>query len=175
MRNQTSSRSCEYSDRRLVQLEQLKTRRVILTTKGKLMTIKAGVWIDHHKAIVVLIKGGEEEIKQLDSNVEKLFASAGGPGSNQPDRPQGFVPEDKQEHKFMSQLNTYYDEVLVSLRDVDSLLILGPGEAKGEFQKRLKSQKFPAQAVELETADKMTDRQVAARVRQHFEETLGIS
>ena len=75
----------------------------------------------------------------------------------------------------MLQLNTYYDEVLKSLQGVGALLILGPGEAKGEFQKRLKSQKFPAETVELQTADKLTDRQVVARVRQRFIESPGIS
>lgn len=132
------------------------------------MATNAGVWIDHHKAVVVLITDNEEEIRQINSNVDKPFASAGGPVSKQPDRPTGFVAEDTQEHKFMNQLNTYYDEVRTCLRDADSVLILGPGEAKGEFQKRLKSKKCRAHVAELETADKMTDRQIAASVRQHF-------
>jgi hypothetical protein len=132
------------------------------------MAIKAGVWIDHHRAVVVLITDNGEEIRQIKSNVDKPFASAGGPGSKQSDRPQGFIAEDTQEHKFMNQLNAYYDEVRTCLRDADSILILGPGEAKGEFQKRLKIKKFPAHVAELKTADKMTDRQIAASVRQHF-------
>ncbi len=139
---------------------------MILTTKGKTMSMKAGVWIDHHKAVVVLMKDGGEEIKQIDSNTDK--ASNGGAGSHQSDQTKGFAHEKSQEHKFMTQLNTYYDEVLTCLRDADSVLILGPGEAKGEFQKRLESKKFPAHVVELETADKLTDHQIAASVRQHF-------
>ena len=132
------------------------------------MSMKAGVWIDHHKAVVVLMKDGGEEIKQIESNANNPSASPGGPGSKQPDRSKGSADEKAQEHKFMSHLNTYYDEVLTCLRDADSLLILGPGEAKGEFQKRLESKKFPAHVVELETADKLTDHQIAANVRQHF-------
>lgn len=139
------------------------------------MTINAGVWIDHRKAIVVLFKGGEEEIVQIDSNAERPFASNAETDSKQLERPQGYIPGDKLDHKYMLQLNTYYDEVLKSLQGVGSLLILGPGEAKGEFQKRLKSQKFPAETVELQTADKLTDRQVAARVRQRFIASPGIS
>ena len=131
--------------------------------KGKIMSIKAGVWIDHHKAVVVLMTDNGEEIKHIESNADNPFASAAGPGSEQPDRPTGFVPEKTQERKFMSQLDTFYDEVL------DSVLILGPGEAKGEFQKRLKSKKVSAQVSELQTADKMTDHQIATSVRQHFE------
>ncbi len=139
------------------------------------MTINAGVWIDHRKAIVVLFKGDEEEIVQIDSNAERPFASNAETDSKQLERPQGYIPADKLDHKYMLQLNTYYDEVLQSLQGVGSLLILGPGEAKGEFQKRLKSQKFPAETVELQTADKLTDRQVVARVRQRFIESPGIS
>lgn len=132
------------------------------------MTINAGVWIDHHKAIVVLFKGAEEEIVQIDSNAERPFATAAGTDSKQLERPQGYIAEDKRDHKYMLQLNSYYDDVLKSLQGVGALLILGPGEAKGEFQKRLKIQKFPAETVELQTADRLTDRQVAARVRQRF-------
>jgi hypothetical protein len=45
---------------------------------------------------------------------------------------------------------------------------LGPGEAKGELKKRLKSQELGGRIVGIETVDKMTDRQIAARVRQRF-------
>lgn len=139
-------------------------------TKGKEMKSKAGVWIDHRKAVVVQISDNGEETRQINSDVVRPFASAGGPGSKQPDRRQGFVAESTLEHTFKNQLNTFYDAVLTSLRDADSILIIGPGEAKGEFQKRLKSKKFPAHVVELEAADKMTDRQITALVRQHFDE-----
>lgn len=134
------------------------------------MSIKAGVWIDHQKAVVVLMNDDAAEIKQIDSNADRPFASAGGPSSDQPDRRQGHVAESRQEHKFMNELNRFYDEVLMCLRGVDTLLILGPGEAKGEFEKRLKFKKFPADHVELETSDKLTDRQISVRVRQYFAE-----
>ncbi len=133
------------------------------------MSINAGVWIDHHRAVVVLMTDSGEEIKTIKSNADLPFATAGGSGSKQPKRPTGYQSEDKQERIFMKQLDTYYDEVLTCLGDADSVLILGPGEAKREFQKRLNSKKFPVFVADLETADKMTDRQIAANVRQHFE------
>ena len=133
------------------------------------MSINAGVWIDHHKAVVILMADSGVDIKTIESNADRPFASAGGPSSKQPDRPQGFLSEDKQERKFMSQLNTYYDEVIACLGHAGSLLILGPGEAKGEFKKRLDTKKLPVSVADLATADKMTDGQIAASVRQHFE------
>ena len=131
------------------------------------MTHKTGVWIDHHKAILVRMTTEGEEITQINSDVEKPFSSAAGSGSKE--HPQNYFPDNKREHKFMIQLNGFYDEVLKALHGADPLLILGPGEAKGEFQKRLQSKKFPAKLVDMATADKMTDRQIAARVREHFE------
>jgi hypothetical protein len=133
------------------------------------MKAKAGVWIDHRKAVVVRITDNGEETRQINSDVVRPFASAGGPGSKQPDRREGFVADSTLEHKFMNELNTFFDSVLTSLRGADSVLIIGPGEAKGAFQKRLKSKKFPAHLVELEAADKMTDPQIAASVREYFE------
>lgn len=133
------------------------------------MSINAGVWIDHHRAVVVLLTDNGEEIKTIKSNADRPFAKAGGAGSKPSDRPTGFVSEDKQERKFMKQLDTYYDEVLTCLGAADSVLILGPGEAKREFKKRLNTKKVPVLVADVETADKMTDRQIAANVRQHFE------
>ena len=133
------------------------------------MKNKAGVWIDHRKAVVVQITDNGEETRQINSDVVRPSASPGGPSSRQPDRREGFVAESTLEHTFKNQLNTFYDAVLTSLHGADSVLIIGPGEAKGEFQKRLKSKKFPAHVVELKAADKMTDRQIASLVRKHFE------
>src|SRR5712691_5411767 len=51
----------------------------------------------------------------------------------------------------------------------ESILIFGPGEAKGELTKRLESENLTGRIVGVETVDKMTDRQIAARVRAHFQ------
>ena len=36
-----------------------------------------------------------------------------------------------------AHLNTYYDKVIAYIRDAESILLFGPGEAKGELEKRL--------------------------------------
>ncbi len=141
--------------------------------KHQTMSIKFGVWIDHHKAILVQINTEGEKITQINSDAEKPFSSSAGPGSNVNEHPQNYQSENKQEHKFMNQLNGFYDEVLKELSDADPLLIIGPGEAKGEFLKRLQFRRFPAKTVEVVTADKMSDSQVAAKVREHFGTTAG--
>ncbi len=135
------------------------------------MATNFGVWIDHRKAVLVRMTESGEEIREISSHVDKAYQPPPGPRTKQPGRPSGFVAEDVQEHKFMSQLNDFYDEVLTNLHGADALLILGPGEAKGEFHKRLKSKKFPCHTVEVETSDQLTDPQIAAHVRRHFAKT----
>ena len=58
--------------------------------------------------------------------------------------------------------------MIASIRDAESILIFGPGEAKGELKKRLEGDKLGGRIVSIETVDKMTDRQITAKVRQHF-------
>jgi stalled ribosome rescue protein Dom34 len=78
------------------------------------------------------------------------------------------MAEDMRDRRFTNRLNKYYDEVIASIREADSILIFGPGEAKGEFEKRLQSEGLKGRIVGIETVDKMTDRQIAAKVRQRF-------
>ena len=128
------------------------------------MSIKVGVWVDHKQAILVLVKDAGKEIKKITSGVETPGRSAANHSYTRND----FVPEDRLERKLDSQLQKFYDEIIVSLKGAESLLILGPCEAKGQLHKRLKSKKIRGLLVELETADKMTDRQLAAKVAKHF-------
>jgi len=65
-------------------------------------------------------------------------------------------------------LSRYYDDVIACIRDAESIQIFGPGEAKGELEKRLESKELGGRIVGIETVDKMTDRQIAAKVRQRF-------
>jgi hypothetical protein len=65
-------------------------------------------------------------------------------------------------------LHKYYDEVIAAIRDAESILIFGPGEAKGELKKRLEKDKLGGHIIAVETIDKLTDRQIAAKVREYF-------
>jgi hypothetical protein len=45
---------------------------------------------------------------------------------------------------------------------------MGPGEAKGELESRLKHDALGASIAGVETDDKLTDHQIIAKVREHF-------
>ena len=132
------------------------------------MAAKAGVWIDHKQAIVVLLADAGQEIKKIAFDIGQPVLPAGGSQQKNKYTPNDFVAEDRRERKIENNRNDYYDRVITSIRGADSLLILGPGEAKGEFRKHITAKKLRGLTVELETTDKLTDRQLAAKVRAHF-------
>jgi hypothetical protein len=126
------------------------------------MNKQAGLWIDHRKAIVVLITDEGEEIKKIVSGMEKHVRFSGGDGSADGSS------EDVRDRQFGNHLNNFYDEVIAVVRDADSIQIFGPGEAKGELEKRLEQEGLKAHILAIEAMDKMTDRQISAKVRERF-------
>ena len=132
------------------------------------MKKEIGLWLDHRDAIIVILTDGEEEIKHVTSSSGKHIRYSGSSHSKTPEGLKEVTSEDQRDRKFDNQLNKFYDELIASIRDADSIQIFGPGEAKGELEKRLKHEQIKGQILTSETADKMTDRQVAAKVREHF-------
>jgi hypothetical protein len=131
------------------------------------MKTTAGLWIDHRKAVIALVSAEGEETLEIKSNVERQPSRFAGERSTK--RFGGQVPAaDLREKKFTGELHRYYDVVIAAIRDAESILVFGPGEAKGELQKRLERAKLGEHIIAMETADKMTDRQVAAKVREFF-------
>ncbi len=123
------------------------------------MDKQIGLWIDHRKAVLVIVKGEEEEIKTITSDVGKHTRFKSGKsdeiGSS----------EDVSDRKFGNELNSYYDEVVAAVRDARTVRIFGPGEAKHELEHRMERAGLKKLIAKVEAADKMTDRQIAAKVR----------
>lgn len=124
------------------------------------MKTDVGVWIDHREATIVMLTGAGEEVRRIASGVEKHIRFSGGA--------EQATAEDMRDRRFANQLSQYYAAVIACIRDAESILIFGPGEAKGELAKRLEMDNLKGRIVGVETVDKLTDRQIAAKVRQHF-------
>ena len=134
------------------------------------MSTKVGLWIDHRKAVVVSVTEKGEEMGLIISEVEKQLRRSGDSPLKGPYEPLQVPQSDSRQKAYTGHLNIYYDEVIASIRDAESILIFGPGEAKGELKKRLERSNLDGRIVDIETVDKMTDRQIAAKVRQRFAE-----
>lgn len=132
------------------------------------MTNNAGVWVDHHKTVIVLLGADGEKTFVITSKVEKHLERSGDSPLKGAYEAMQVPADDSRQRALTGELNSYYDAVIAALGDTNSLLIIGPGEAKGEFHKRLTRIKPGIHIVATETEDKMTDRQIAAKVRTHF-------
>jgi hypothetical protein len=134
------------------------------------MAICIGLWIDHEKAVFATISNGREDIATLESKVGRHVRLSGGSRSRTPYGPQDIVSERRREEKHKRLLHQYYQKVMDRIREADKILIFGPGEAKAELQKEIaKSKDLSPKIVAVEPGDKMTDRQIMAKVRKFFQ------
>ena len=124
------------------------------------MKKQVGLWIDHRESVIVIVTDEGEEMKRVTSNLKKHVRFSGGA--------QAVSEEDIRDNKFSGHLSKYYDKVITCIGDAESILIFGPGEAKSELEKRLERKGLSGRIVGIEAVDKMTDRQIAAKVRQRF-------
>ena len=137
------------------------------------MKTHIGLWIDHRRAVIVL--PSEQNARVILSNAERHGGRIDGEQSKESFEALRIPADDVQDRKFAQHLNTYYDEVIACVHEAKSLLIFGPGEAKGEFRKRLEHEKPGGRTVSVETTDKMTDRQISAKVHDHFKSEFPLS
>jgi hypothetical protein len=136
------------------------------------MKATKGLWIDHRKAVIVSVTDKGEEVKEIISHVEKQLSRFEGVRSTTPYPAQLVPADDSQQRDLTGHLDKYYDEVISHLRDAQLILIFGPGEAKGELAKRIESSELSGRIAGIETVDKMTDRQIAAKVRTYLKNNV---
>jgi stalled ribosome rescue protein Dom34 len=132
------------------------------------MSTKVGLWIDHRKAIVVAVTEKGEETIEITSDAEKQLRRSGDLPLEGAYESRQMPADDKRQRAFTGQLNNYYDAVIEEVRDADSILIFGPGEAKNELKERLVENNLSERIVGIETVDKMTNPQIAAKTRKYF-------
>ncbi|MBA3871268.1 MAG: hypothetical protein ABI970_21760 [Chloroflexota bacterium] len=125
------------------------------------MKKEVGLWIDHREAVIVTLLDDKEDIKRVDSDVEKRVRYSG--------TTENGTGEDKRDRRIEGHLDHYYDAVMAQMQDATAVLIMGPAEAKNEFHKHLETKQPTIKIVNVEAADKMTDAQIVAKVRRNFQ------
>ena len=124
------------------------------------MNNQVGLWIDHREAFVVFANEEAEDIKSgLEKHVRFSMSEDG-------------KADDQRDRQFQTHLNQYYDQVIKHIASAKSIFIFGPGEAKVEFKKRLEGEGMGGLIVGVETVDKMTPHQIAAKIHQHFKQRV---
>ena len=137
-----------------------------------------GIWIDQRKACIITVnkytveaeKKIEESITHVESDIEKHIRLSGGSRAGKtPFGPQDIAVDSKIDDRRKRQLQKYFQNIIQIIRDARKIFIFGPGKAKQELEKEIKKSIELAQKVlPLETTDKMTEKQIASKVRNYF-------
>jgi hypothetical protein len=139
-----------------------------MTIPATLKNENAGVWIDHRRAHIVGLNAGGPVATSILSNAEKHPERAGDSPMKGTYEAQHVQADDHRLHALKGELNLYYDAVIDAIRNYGKLLIIGPGEAKGELHARMMKTNQRVHIAAVEPADKMTDREIVAKVQAYF-------
>jgi hypothetical protein len=132
------------------------------------MKTRAGIWIDHHQAKIVTMTDGGETAKLIIAQAERQLRRTGDSPLKGGFESRQVPADDSRQQALTMHRNIYFKAVIAAVRDAEAVLIFGPGEAKGELKKRLVRERLGALIAGVETIDKMTDPQIAAKVRNYF-------
>ncbi len=136
-----------------------------------------GIWLDRREAFVVSLttgnisgSGNQEMFERIESDIERRVRLSGGSRSRKtPYGPQEISVDAKQEDRVKGQLRKYYHQIMQRISDADRILIFGPGEAKIELKKEIERSGQLAERIQkIEPADKMTQKQIVAKVKKFF-------
>ncbi|MEA1887130.1 MAG: hypothetical protein U9N72_07980 [Bacteroidota bacterium] len=126
-----------------------------------------GVWLDKEKAYVISVNGGKHKIEKVESKVESRIRYDGETKSYSRIGGTFFNPSKKKTKREKHQLKHYLDDLSCKLSGAEKILIFGPADVKKELRKALIKRKDKP-AIRLESADRMTENQMVARVKEHF-------
>ena len=129
-----------------------------------------GVWVDHAQAYLIWIgEQGEAEVQHIEgetveSGDKENLIRAGGAGVFG-----GVAPHIEPSNKRHLLSRKLYDRLIKVILNAERVYVFGPGVARKELQKRLAQHKdFTGALVAVESAEKMTEPQMAAHVRVAF-------
>ena len=130
---------------------------------------KIGIWIDHKEAFLISMQGDQTEVAHIESNADSHYKPSGGWKASGTSVAQAVSKEQTADERLKHQLHQYYQQVAAEVDKAQRVYICGPGAAKTELEKEIAKTKNPHAKIEaVETCDKMTEKQVVAKVKSFF-------
>lgn len=132
--------------------------KYIFHQKNKMKTNKyLGIWMDHSAANVI------------DLNVQKNNHTINSAFTYETKEKAFYKSENLMHNKEQQMHETFYKEIAKEILNYDHVLLFGPTNAKTELHNYLKKDlHFKDIKIDIEPADKMTDNQKEAFVKNHF-------
>ncbi len=121
-----------------------------------------GIWINNRKALIVSLEKGKTEHHET-------FESHASRHVRLPGESKGISDSRGSEPQFHEDLRVYFHDILEIIKDAKSIFIFGPGKAKDNLKKAMmESGDLGSRIVGVEPADKMTAKQIVAKVKDYF-------
>ncbi len=119
---------------------------------------KLGVWLDHTIAHIIVLNNNS-----ITSNTIESLSLQG--------EKQNFGKDESLKHNTeQDQLSDYFNRLSAVIKDYQEVLLFGPTNAKTELFNLLKQDShFNSVKIEIETSDNLTENQMHAFVKEHFE------
>lgn len=136
------------------------------------MSNKIGIWMDKRVAKIVGL-GVKDTFQIIHSNIEE-YHPKGGSGSKFKGGPQDVVQDGKYLARKKQQYRTFFKNVAESIKDAESLVIIGPAQTSAKFYKELALSypKLHKKVSRVEKADSMTDNQMIAWVKNYYSKLI---
>lgn len=143
--------------------------------KKNTKTNRYGIWVDHKKAVVMCIDGEDRlshETLKSGLDIPRRFAGEKtdktGLFGHTLDR------QTKDQRKTVREFQSFIKGVVAKLEKVNAILVMGPGNARHEFENEVGRRKsLTGVWLENRPADKMTIPQLRAAVAEHFKVPRG--
>ncbi len=121
-------------------------------------TKKLGIWLDHTIAHIIVLNNNS-----ITSNTIESLSLQG--------EKQNFGKDESLKHNTeQDQLSDYFNRLSAVIKDYQEVLLFGPTNAKTELFNLLKEDShFNSVKIEIETSDNLTENQMHAFVKEHFE------
>ena len=117
-----------------------------------------GIWMDHSNAHLIQFSN--------DSFITSIIESKNMQDENAHDMSRG---EKMMHNKEQQRDSDYYKKLAEAIRNYESVILFGPTNAKAELHNILKADhRFADIKIEVKQADKMTENQEQAFVKEHF-------
>jgi hypothetical protein len=121
--------------------------------------MNTGLWIDHHRAVLVSHTEQNVDVKFLISDMERERWRLA----------VWQVPDRIRQRMLDDQIGRFYQNVSACIMPAKFILIFGPDKAKDELRKQLGLDNFKGSIVGVEQAGGMTDIQIIARIGTTFD------
>jgi hypothetical protein len=131
----------------------------------------AGVWIDQRNAFIVRPTEADCEVTTVLSEMEAYRKSSGGKGKSRPymheNAPSSVSHRSRSDE---NKMRKYLGRVASQLAEANRILLLGPGKTKDHLRSLIVASESELRhpEISLEAADRLTEAQIKATVREHF-------